>query len=172
VMKWLKENGYPWGISTCNQAAEHGNLEALKWLREQGCPWDRTTSVAAMSSGHFKIFMWAMENGCPLDDNSCCSLAATWNHFALLKRLCALGCQMNPIPVTIRLHAASNGNLEMLKWVVERGSPLRLDILRVAARNRDLEMCKWVMENGIQPTAELIKDPEIIQWAEETGVWE
>ena len=134
VMKWLKENGYPWGTATCRTAAEHGNLEALKWLREQGCPWDQTTSTAALNNRQFPVLMWAMENGCQLDESYCASIAATWDHFALLKRLCALGCSMDS--ETICLQAACNGNLEMLKWAVGNGSPLRLDILLDAASNR------------------------------------
>src|SRR5271170_4027678 len=38
-MKWLKENGCPWGLWTFAKAAEFGNLENMKWLKENGCPW-------------------------------------------------------------------------------------------------------------------------------------
>jgi len=40
------------GPSTCEMAADYGQLDALKWLRAHGCDWDIRTSWAAAMNGH------------------------------------------------------------------------------------------------------------------------
>ncbi|CAB9530117.1 expressed unknown protein [Seminavis robusta] len=40
VMKWARQQGFPWTNVTCLYAAKSGQLEMLQWLRENGCPWD------------------------------------------------------------------------------------------------------------------------------------
>merc|ERR1711924_433813 len=41
------------------------HLEVLKWLRAEGCPWDLTTCDYAVRGGHVEVLRWARENGCP-----------------------------------------------------------------------------------------------------------
>jgi len=66
---WAKENGCFEtlnDINYCRLAAEGGHLKMLKWLREQGFPWDCLTTYGAGKTGHADVFFWAVENGCPL----------------------------------------------------------------------------------------------------------
>ena len=49
----------------CTLAAEWGRLEILKWLRENNFPWDEETCRRAASGGHLEMLQWARENGCP-----------------------------------------------------------------------------------------------------------
>lgn len=65
VLKWLRENGYPWDAHTCAFAAECGQLEVLKWLRENGCPWNEHTCAYAEQAGATETLEWAVKNGCP-----------------------------------------------------------------------------------------------------------
>jgi hypothetical protein len=37
-MKWLKENGCPFGATTFSLAVEIGNQSVIEWLKENGCP--------------------------------------------------------------------------------------------------------------------------------------
>jgi len=38
VLRWAREQNWPWSVSTCSMAAEGGHLELLQWAREHGCP--------------------------------------------------------------------------------------------------------------------------------------
>jgi len=65
TMKWLKEQGCPWGSYTFAGAAEHGNLDNMKWLKEQDCPWDSSTFACAARHGNLDNMKWLKEQGCP-----------------------------------------------------------------------------------------------------------
>ena len=39
VLKYLCDNGCPWGESTCTIAAKEGHLDILQWLHVNGYPW-------------------------------------------------------------------------------------------------------------------------------------
>ena len=47
VLKWARQNGYPWNSDTCIYAAYNGHFEILKWARLNGCPWDLKTESFA-----------------------------------------------------------------------------------------------------------------------------
>ena len=61
---------FPWGYSTCENAAKGGHLEVLKWARENDCPWNEWTCENAAKGGHLEILKWARENGCPWDEET------------------------------------------------------------------------------------------------------
>ena len=46
-------------------AAKSGNLELVRWLRGEGCPWDMETCDEAVEYGHVEMLRWVRENGCP-----------------------------------------------------------------------------------------------------------
>src|SRR5205085_11975625 len=64
VLKWARENGCSWNVSTCENAASGGHLEVLKWAHENACPWDKWTCEKAAQGGHLEVLKWARENGC------------------------------------------------------------------------------------------------------------
>ena len=49
----------------CVWAAGEGQLEILKWLRENDFPWDEETCAAAALNGHLEVMQWMRANGCP-----------------------------------------------------------------------------------------------------------
>ena len=67
VLKWARQNGFPWGSSTCYKAALGGHLEVLKWARAKDCPWSTLTCVKAASGGHLAVLRWARNHGCDWD---------------------------------------------------------------------------------------------------------
>ena len=66
-LKFAHENGCPWHVRVCREAAGAGHLECLKFARENGCPWDATTCATAAFWGHLECLKYAHENGCPID---------------------------------------------------------------------------------------------------------
>merc|ERR1711977_205804 len=68
LMKYLHEEGCPWGERTCQMAAKGGHLEMLKYAHEKGCPWNKKTCFSAAAGGHLEVLKYAHENGCPWDE--------------------------------------------------------------------------------------------------------
>ena len=64
-LKLLRENGFPWDMSTCRAAARGGHLEVLQWARANGCPWDKYTLLYARTFDRRELENWATANGCP-----------------------------------------------------------------------------------------------------------
>ena len=68
VLKWLRENGYPWNADACTSAAYNGHLGVLKWLRTNGCPWDADTCSYAAEGRHLDMLQWLRAKSCPWDE--------------------------------------------------------------------------------------------------------
>jgi hypothetical protein len=67
LLKWARENGRPWYMSTCATAASNGNLEILKWARENGYDWRGWICYYAAKNGHLGVLEWIKQNGCMCD---------------------------------------------------------------------------------------------------------
>ena len=50
-LKYLHENGCPWGTYTFYAAVRNGNLECLKYLHENGCSWIEQAKAHAAGEG-------------------------------------------------------------------------------------------------------------------------
>ena len=62
VLKWLRENSYPWNAGTCAFAAWGGHLGVLQWARANGCPWNADTCASSASNnGHKKLQAWILK---------------------------------------------------------------------------------------------------------------
>ena len=69
-LKYLHENGYPCGSSSCYLAARYGHIECLTYLHENGCPWDMLSCYIAAYYRHLKCLIYLHKNNCPWDDQS------------------------------------------------------------------------------------------------------
>jgi len=65
VIKWARDNGFPWDEHTCSIAAFKGHLDVLKWCRKNECHWDEYTHYCALKENHLKMLTWCIKNGCP-----------------------------------------------------------------------------------------------------------
>ena len=87
TMEWLREEGCPWGTSTCCSAAARPNPAHLQWLHAHGCPWDYHTAAAAAGAGSPDTLEWAVANGCPWELFMCMAYAPGLEGQALCRRL-------------------------------------------------------------------------------------
>ena len=119
-IKWLKEQGCPWGPETFQNAAEIGILQNMKWLREKGCPWNEETFYKAAENGNLDNMKWLREEGCP------------WNE------------------QTFNIAVRVSKNLENLEWLKAQRCPWNKEILFWAIWNSShyLEVMQWLLENG------------------------
>ena len=84
IVKFARENGFPWDEKTCANAAKIGHFDILKFAQANGCPWDEKTCASAAKNGHFDILKFARDNGCPWDEKTCAN-AARNGHFDILE---------------------------------------------------------------------------------------
>ncbi|CAM9976944.1 unnamed protein product, partial [Scytosiphon promiscuus] len=71
VLRWARENGFPWDDNTWYLAAFGGYLALLHWVVQNGCPWREATTKSAARGGNLDVLQWARTNGCPLDEQTC-----------------------------------------------------------------------------------------------------
>jgi hypothetical protein len=70
ILKYAREDGYPWNRDVTYWAAANGDLNILKYAHENGCPWDEGTTANAVQGNHLEVLKWLHENGCPWDYSS------------------------------------------------------------------------------------------------------
>ena len=135
VLKWLRENSYPWDEMTCACAASGGYLKMLQWARANGCPWDERTFLGAAYGGHLKVLQWARANGCPWDAETCAHAAADGGitllysaardgHEAVVRLLIEAGADVNKAVadgVTSLYVAAQNGHEAVVLALIQAG---------------------------------------------------
>ena len=65
MLQWAHAAGAPSvGTDVCCSAAGEGHLHVLRWARENGFPWDSNTTTFARDAGHTECLEWALANGC------------------------------------------------------------------------------------------------------------
>jgi hypothetical protein len=141
VLKWLRENDFPWSERTCNVAAQGGHLEVLQWAHANGCPWDWETCRMAALRDHLEILQWARANDCPWDATTC-SGAAEGGHLKVLQWAHANGCPWDERTCSA---VASSGHLEMLKWARANGCPWDRTTRDFASGH----ILEWAVANGV-----------------------
>ena len=141
ILRWLRENDFPWDENTCEEAAGRGNLEVLQWLRANGCPWKGGTCWKAALGWHLEVLQWARANGCPWHEWK----AAMGGHLEVLQWARASGCPWDRVTCTF---AASYGHLEVLQWAHENGCPWDEETCEHAARDGHHEVLQWARANS------------------------
>ena len=148
LVRWLiQEQGFAMDKGVMAMAARGGNLELVRWLRGEGCPWDAETCKWAVFGGHLETLRWARENGCDWSEETCRD-AAEYGHKELVRWL--IQEQGFAMDRNVMSHAASSGNLELVKWLRSEGCPWDAWTCRRAAQNGHLETLRWARENGCE----------------------
>ncbi len=124
ILQWLRaqEPPCPWGPSTWAAAAGSGKLEVLTWLRDQDppCPWDATCAEAAASRQSLETLLWLLHNG----------------------RLCEPWCTKSSVI------AACRGDLPMLEWLSDNGTPLTGDLYIAAAKQNHSHILRYLISRN------------------------
>ena len=171
LLKWLRQEGFPWDHSTCYAAAESGNLELFNWVVENKCMWHKYTSNAAALGGNIEIFKYAYKrkindpyyeddydlsyNG--LIKNGDCNLEMTiWLH--------ENGYLFDGLSELSTCTAAANGDLELLKWILIHGGKLKGNECEFAVHKGQLETLKWLITQKCVWTSTFL-----IRWSSTKG---
>ena len=111
------------------------NPELLAWAVSNGCPLTCRTFEAAVATGNTAVVTWLCEQRCPMDARafSCAAASPSGSSLQLCQLLREHGCTWGPYSCA---EAAGEGDLELLRWLVEAGCPV------------DSSACKWAADGG------------------------
>jgi hypothetical protein len=144
MIPWARDNGFPWDVTLCSNAAMNGELYALQLAHQYGCPWDGKTCSNAALRGDLEMLKWAHDKGCPWDATTCSNAALSGN-FELLKWAHDNGC---PWDATTCSNAALRGDFEMLKWAHMKGCPWDAYTVINAKKMKHWDIYRWVRSKG------------------------
>ncbi|KAL6075282.1 Ankyrin repeat domain containing protein [Balamuthia mandrillaris] len=181
VLQWLHQSGCP-----CDEedvlcaAASGGHLQVLKWAHGEYFEIPDSAFKGAAYNGHLAVLEWGHENGLPLQKTDIFSGAVKGGHMTVLKWIAqvlgneapSLSSFSSDVSCAI---AASNGNLEMLKWLHEQGCPWDASTFDRAAVSGDLEVAKWMHAQGCPWEASTCNTAakeghlDFLKWARENG---
>lgn len=144
---WAREQGAEWGPEVCGIAAKEGHFEILKWAVENGCSWDSTTFRGAAEGGHLDIITWAMERGCPADnDPLICASAASGGNLEILKFLRDKGFQWDSFTV---LYGAKRGHFDVIEYCLKERCPASSWAVHAAVSEHRFQMVKFLVAKGV-----------------------
>lgn len=194
ILKWAYENGFFIFPYTYSSAADCGHLEILKWL-SLNFPNDFVTRIDSICTtsakkGHLAILKWIKEIYPKYKLNSIVSAHAAFRgHSEIVKWFYENEHhQSNTLTHTlpsesehiwhenIIVYAATNGNLEMLKWMIAHNCPWNKKVYTKASRFNHLDIVKWAYEKNYSwnekacMRATKWKSHEIINWMIENKV--
>lgn len=120
VIKWMKQEGCPWGTSTFREAAGFGNIELMTWIRDNGCIFDESSVIYASANGKLDALKWLRSNGCPWDIRAVFA-SAYHEDRSVLGWLIDNGCPCIIEEQTHRYTAlVLRGKTDVLQWIKDR----------------------------------------------------
>jgi hypothetical protein len=150
IIQYLHSKDCPWNTSIFSNVVLHGSFEILQWLKSNNCPWDNWFYVNALYARRIDIVKWAYENGCPIDRISLpCALAGEIGDIEFLKWLIERGFRYNYLVLT---YAISENHINILEYMrnYENNSLWKFDVLYMAVKTDNIEILNWLFENKVE----------------------
>jgi hypothetical protein len=143
LLQQLRAEGCPWSAYACRRAAFSGKLEILQYLHEEGCPWGPETCAGAASGKSVECLKYAHEHGCPLNADT---LRYAMGDLSCLGYLLAV--QNSPGMDSLCEQLVVKGDLDLVRFAVERGCPLTVAASSAAAGAGALDTLTYLHEQG------------------------
>lgn len=112
MLKWARENGYPFLHFTLNFRIQEKHFECVEWAVDHGCPWVQNAMYMAFQSGNFNVVRWLHEKGCPWPEELDITFDIKIEHCMILEWALKRGC---PWPKNLR--AFRNDPPEVQAWL-------------------------------------------------------
>ncbi|AJF97763.1 ankyrin repeat protein [Pandoravirus inopinatum] len=177
TLRWLIGVGCPYDAETVWKLAARGRLGTLQWLHGIGnrgepivsddaigdgkptnvhridvnrCMWHEVARAAA-SGGHLDVIQWAKDVGHPWRDGICDAAARGCHLNVLSWAYDEHGCAWSDrSKAKACKRAVRRGDLELIKWLVDRGCPLDVDaMVRDAMEHDRLDILDWLHNRGV-----------------------
>jgi len=143
-LKYLHSQGVQWHPQTTSNSSRNGYLECLKYSHEHGAEWHHQTTFYAAANDHLDCLTYCLENGCPWNYTTIWATA----RYGKLKCLKYLQDKSDhQWDTSITSVAATNGNLEYLKYAHSQGCELNIYTISSAAFNGKLDCLFYCLEN-------------------------
>jgi hypothetical protein len=144
-VKWEGDEGLPYA----NEAAYYGKLEALKYLHDNNCGMDSSTVNAAVKSGSVECLKFLLDKGCSLPQ-TLLNTAASNGDLNMLKYLVENSVTTDDdMDSSTLIAAVKSGSVECVEFLSDKGCPLPQTLLDVAASNANLNMLKYLVEKFV-----------------------
>jgi hypothetical protein len=156
MLKWLKAQSWcNFNFQTCAGAALGGQLAALQHLRIEGCDWSEgVIACHAATSGSIELVEWLRQQPGIQINAEVLAWAAGAGQTAMCAHLRSAGCDWDTAACTQALEA---GHYDMLRWLREQGCPWSVsEICTCAASDGDVDILEYVIEQGEVLNAELL----------------
>jgi len=162
----------PW--RSCEIAISIGDMDLLLWLRSINCLWDSHAFTEAARRGNIPMLELMREKRCPMAAVAACNAAAQSNNTAVLEWLVSAGHWPD---LTVWMHAASRGSMQVLEWLAVRLGTLGIrGAWEGAARHGKLCVIEWLHANGYESiSTDHCTDAaqgghiSVVRWAAEHG---
>eukprot|EP01032_Pedospumella_encystans_P016846 gene16846-19200_t len=151
-LKYLHQQGLPLEGDLFDGAVLHQNIEMIKYLHEQGCEWDERVFKVAVQvpifSGCFSALRSSVCPDPPPRKQRCAQLCiskAKRRYFECFKYAHEYGgCEL---PSCYTYYAASDGQLEMLKYLHEQGCEWDPRAERAAEENNHQDCLEYITKH-------------------------
>jgi hypothetical protein len=145
----LKVGNKPTPKTALDNAASTGHLKILQLLLKHNSSYGDMMFAHAAANGKNDIIRWLIDNeyfaGKTNRQTIACLYAANFGHLYTLKLLRWYGCKWNAKNISVC--AATNGQLEILKYLIKSGISIKDDLYTFAIPNGHLEVVKYLLKN-------------------------
>jgi Ankyrin repeats (many copies) len=156
VLKWVYQKGCHLDLTiTSGRAASAGKMDVLEWLIQHGCEPNRWAMTSAVANGHLSVLQELFKRGWTLHDQELGSYAARHGHIHILEWALSQGklCIRDHIDPNfggspyhqILNDAASTGQLETLKWLIDHDAPKSESVCASAVHSGNIEIIQYLM---------------------------
>ncbi|GFR45514.1 hypothetical protein Agub_g6905, partial [Astrephomene gubernaculifera] len=154
-LRWLHGRGYPFSSSVVQTAVDHGNLEALEYLLGEAIEDLTFGCESACERGFLAALTFLHARGYVFDPEHVVHAAAggqlavvAWLVDELGEELAAADPRGPLLNARVFTAAACSGNMELLRWLRERGCPWNEKTSTQAAAAGCEEALEWLVEQG------------------------
>lgn len=161
VLRWARANGCPWNASVTYIAAKKSQIETLQWSLWSGCPLRRRIFSYAAKKGQLELLQWLHAHQITTLDRfdawypTMLVYAALAGHVSIVKWLDSIGA---PKYGSVCYGFAKGRHLTALKWARENGYPWDHGVCRVAHNNGDVELLRYLLDFGCPADRDVLED--------------
>lgn len=172
VLQWCKEEGF-----TCSEddvyvaAIDSREVKVLDWIKDNLLLPETNFTEYVAEIGFLDGLKWYVAQG-KYPDLSALHFSVSFRHIEIVRYLLSLEVETDD---QLCSYAAGNGDLDMLKLLMEKGCLCDRGTFPQAASSGNLEMCKWLKERNIPwneqvcAQAALEGHLELLQWLRREG---
>lgn len=152
ILNWLWSEKYPVNLGTMAETVKVGNMYLFEWLWDEHIrprtqrDWENLQRLG-VTYGHLDMVMWLRARNPELEwDGDLACDAVSEGHMEILKYISEN--HLNVTPHGLCNAAAILGNVEVMRWCIDKGSMIDPSTPIKAAEHGNVEVLKWMLDQG------------------------